>query len=64
MSRTHAHRTVGFLVLRGGRLYLRLRFPNLARQLITAAASIVAIGVLITLVVTLTGRSDVNSMTP
>jgi hypothetical protein len=64
MSKRHAYRTVGFLVLRGGRFYIRLRYPNLLRRVITVIASIAAVGVLITLVATLTGRSNVNSMTP
>jgi|APGre2960657505_1045072.scaffolds.fasta_scaffold232462_2 hypothetical protein len=64
MSKRHAYRTVGFLVLRGGRFYIRLRYPNLLRQVITVIASIAAVGLLVTLVAALTGRSNVNSMTP
>jgi len=64
MSKRHAYRTVGFLVLRGGRFYIRLRYPNLLRQVITVVASIAAVGLLISLVAALTGRSNVNSMTP
>ena len=64
MSKRRAYRTVGFLVLRGGRFYIRLRYPNLLRQVITVIASIVAVGLLVTVVAALTGRSDVNSMTP
>ena len=64
MSKRRAYRTVGFLVLRGGRLYIRLRYPNLLRQVITVIASIVAVGLLVTVVAALTGRSNVNSMTP
>ena len=64
MSKRHAYRTVGFLVLRGGRFYIRLRYPNLLRQVITVIASIVAVGLLVTVVAALTGRSNVNSMTP
>jgi hypothetical protein len=64
MSKRRAYRTVGFLVLRGGRFYIRLRYPNLLRQVITVVASIAAVGLLVTLVAALTGRSNVNSMTP
>ena len=64
MSKRRAYRTVGFLVLRGGRLYIRLRYPNLLRQVITVIASVVAVGLLVTVVAALTGRSNVNSMTP
>ena len=64
MSKRHAYRTVGFLVLRGGRFYIRLRYPNLLRQVITVSASIVAVGLLVSLVSALTGRSNVNSLTP
>ena len=64
MSKRHAYRTVGFLVLRGGRFYIRLRYPNLLRQVTTVIASIVAVGLLVTVVAALTGRSNVNSMTP
>jgi len=64
MSKRHAYRTVGFLVLRGGRFYIRLRYPNLLRQVITVIASIAAVGLLISLVAALSGRSNVNSMTP
>ncbi len=64
MSKRRAYRTVGFLVLRGGRFYIRLRYPNLLRQLIAVLASIVAVGLLVSLVAALTGRSNVNSMTP
>ena len=64
MSKRRAYRTVGFLVLRGGRFYIRLRYPNLLRQVITVIASIVAVGALVTLVAALTGRSNVNSLTP
>ncbi len=64
MSKRRAYRTVGFLVLRGGRFYIRLRYPNLLRQVITVIASIVAVGLLVTVVAALTGRSNVNSMTP
>ena len=64
MSKRRAYRTVGFLVLRGGRFYIRLRYPNLLRQVITVIASIVAVGLLVTVVSALTGRSNVNSMTP
>ena len=64
MSKRRAYRTVGFLVLRGGRFYIRLRYPNLLRQVITVIASIAAAGLLVTLVAALAGRSNVNSMTP
>ena len=64
MSKRRAYRTVGFLVLRGGRFYIRLRYPNLLRQVITVIASVVAVGLLVTVVAALTGRSNVNSMTP
>jgi len=64
MSKRRAYRTVGFLVLRGGRFYVRLRYPNLLRQVITVIASIAAAGLLVTLVAALAGRSNVNSMTP
>ena len=64
MSKRRAYRTVGFLVLRGGRFYIRLRYPNLLRQVITVIASLVAVGLLVTVVAALTGRSNVNSMTP
>ena len=64
MSKLRAYRTVGFLVLRGGRFYIRLRYPNLLRQVITVIASIIAVGLLVTVVAALTGRSNVNSMTP
>ena len=64
MSKRRAYRTVGFLVLRGGRFYIRLRYPNLLRQVITVIASIVAVGLLVTVVAALTGRSNVNSLTP
>jgi len=64
MSKRRAYRTVGFLVLRGGRFYIRLRYPNLLRQVITVIASIAAVGLLISLVAALTGRSNVDSMTP
>ncbi len=64
MSKRRAYRTVGFLVLRGGRFYIRLRYPNLLRQLIAVLASIVAVGLLVSLIAALTGRSNVNSMTP
>ena len=63
MSKRRAYRTVGFLVLRGGRFYIRLRYPNLLRQVITVIASIVAVGLLVTVVAALTGRSNVNSLT-
>jgi len=64
MSKRRAYRTVGFLVLRGGRFYVRLRYPNLLRQVITVIGSIAAAGLLVTLVAALAGRSNVNSMTP
>jgi hypothetical protein len=64
MSKRRAYRTVGFLILKGGRFYIRLRYPNLLRQVITVIASIVAAGLLVTLIAALTGRSNVNSMTP
>ena len=64
MSKRRAYRTVGFLVLRGGRFYVRLRYPNLLRQVITVVASVVAVGLVVSLVSALTGRSNVNSMTP
>ena len=64
MSTRRAYRTVGFLVLRGGRFYIRLRYPNLLRQVITVIASIIAVGLVVSLVSALTGRSNVNSMTP
>ena len=64
MSKRRAYRTVGFLVLRGGRFYIRLRYPNLLRQVITVIATIGAVGVLVALVAALTGRSSVDSMTP
>lgn len=64
MSKRRAYRTVGSLVLRGGRFYIRLRYPNLLRQVITVIASIAAAGLLVTLVAALAGRSNVNSMTP
>ena len=64
MSKRRAYRTVGFLVLRGGRFYIRLRYPNLLRQVITVIASVVAVGLLVTVVAALTGRSNVNSLTP
>ena len=64
MSKRRAYRTVGVLVLRGGRFYIRLRYPNLLRQVITVIASIVAVGLLVTVVAAQTGRSNVNSMTP
>ena len=64
MSKRRAYRTVGFLVLRGGRVYIRLRYPNLLRQVITMIASIAALALLVTLLAALTGRSNVNSMTP
>ena len=64
MSKRRAYRTVGFLVLRGGRFYIRLRYPNLLRQVITVIASIIAVGLLVTVVAAVTGRSNVNSMTP
>ncbi|CAB4345292.1 unannotated protein [freshwater metagenome] len=64
MSRAHVYRSVGFVLLKGGRFYVRLRYPNLLRQVLTVIASIVAVGVVATLVVALSGRSNVNSMTP
>ncbi len=64
MSRPRAYRTIGFLLLRGGRLYVRLRYPNLLRKLITVVGSVAAVGLLIALVSALTGRSNVNAMTP
>ena len=64
MSKRRAYRTVGFLVLRGGRFYIRLRYPNLLRQVVTVVASVVAVGLVVSLVSALTGRSNVNSMTP
>jgi len=64
MSKRRAYRTVGFLVLRGGRFYIRLRYPNLLRQVITVVASVVAVGLVVSLVSALTGRSNVDSMTP
>ena len=64
MSRAHVYRSVGFVLLKGGRFYVRLRYPNLLRQVITVIASIVAVGALVTLVAALTGRSNVNSLTP
>ena len=64
MSKRRAYRTVGFLVLRGGRFYIRLRYPNLLRQVITVIASIAAVGLFVAVVAALTGRSNVNSMTP
>jgi hypothetical protein len=64
MNKRRAYRTVGFLILKGGRFYIRLRYPNLLRQVITVIASIVAAGLLVTLIAALTGRSNVNSMTP
>ena len=64
MSKRRAYRTVGFLVLRGGRFYIRLRYQNLLRQVITVVASIVAVGLVVSLVSALTGRSNVDSMTP
>ena len=64
MSKRRAYRTVGFLVLRGGRFYVRLRYPNLLRQVITVIGSIAAAGLLVTLFASLAGRSNVNSMTP
>lgn len=64
MSKRRAYRTVGFLVLRGGRFYIRLRYPNLLRQVFTVIASIAAAGLLVSLVAALAGRSNVNSMTP
>ncbi len=64
MSKRRAYRTVGFFVLRGGRFYIRLRYPNLLRQVITVVASVVAVGLVVSLVSALTGRSNVNSLTP
>jgi hypothetical protein len=64
MNKRRAYRTVGFLILKGGRFYIRLRYPSLLRQVITVIASIVAAGLLVTLIAALTGRSNVNSMTP
>ena len=64
MSRAHVYRSVGFVLIKGGRFYVRLRYPNLLRQVMTVIASIVAVGLFVTLVAALTGRSNVNSMTP
>ena len=64
MSKRRAYRTVGFLVLRGGRFYIRLRYTNLLRQVITVVASAIAVGLVVSLVSALTGRSNVDSMTP
>ena len=64
MSKRRAYRTVGFLVLRGGRFYIRLRYPNLLRQVITVVASAIAVGLVVSLVSALTGRSNADSMTP
>jgi hypothetical protein len=64
MSRSHAYRTVGYLAVHGGRYYVRRRYPNIARNLIATAGTVAAVGVAITVLAALAGRTDVDSMTP
>jgi hypothetical protein len=64
MSRSHAYRTVGYLAVQGGRYYVRRRYPKLARNAVATVGSVVAVGVAITVLAQLAGRSNVNSMTP
>ncbi|MEI6626908.1 MAG: hypothetical protein WCO40_11240 [Thermoleophilia bacterium] len=64
MSRSHAYRTVGYLAVHGGRYYVRRRYPNFARNLIAAAGTVAAVGVAISVLSQIAGRSNVNSMTP
>jgi len=64
VSKRQAYRTVGFIVLRGGRFYIRLRYPNLLRQALTVVASIAVVAIFAALLSALSGRSNVNAMTP
>jgi hypothetical protein len=48
----------------GGRYYVRRRYPNIARNLIATAGTVAAVGVAITVLAALAGRTDVDSMTP
>ncbi len=64
MHKRHAYRVIGYLMFRGARYYVRLRYPKLLRKTLTAIGSVAVLGSLIALVVALSGRSNVNSMTP
>ncbi len=64
MHKRHAYGVIWYLMLRGSRYYLRLRYPKLLRKTLTAIGSVAVLGSLIGLVVVLNGRSNVNSLTP
>jgi hypothetical protein len=50
--------------VQGGRYYVRRRYPKLARNAVATVGTVVAVGVAITVLTQLAGRSNVNSMTP
>ncbi len=64
MHKRRAYGLIWYLMLRGGRYYLRLRYPKLLRKTLTVIGSVAVLGSLIGLVAVLSGRSNVNSMTP
>ncbi len=64
MHKRHAYGVIWYLMLRGARYYLRLRYPKLLRKTLTAIGSVAVLGSLIGLIVVLSGRSNVNSLTP
>ncbi len=64
MHKRGSYRVIGYLMLRGARYYVRLRYPNVLRKTLTAVGSVAVLGSLIALVVVLSGRSNVNSLTP